>query len=273
MAQNNNNEHNSSRHVELNTPMPTHNSCQPRTNCSMHAGRHVIEGTVERNSWGKSRCEWMCCFSNTGGLHCTSGDAPLETHNLTHHNSWQPRSKCRMCAERRLIEDAVEHNSLGKSKCEWMCHIPNTKGLYCTSVDAPLETHNATHNTTWQPRSNWGVFAGRSIVEDAIERNRHPPWCHVTKSNSLLSRRTQVASNAYKDKPHKFARGTTKHKRGVNADRKWYKQIQFLKDVQVCNVASNKRVQYMSSNYIRKNIVVCNGGDTTSDAIKKYIGF
>ncbi len=51
-------------------------------------------------------------------------------------------------------------------------------------------------------------------------------------------------------------------------DRKWYKQIKYLKDVQVCNVASNRKVQYMSSDYIRKNIVVCNGGGTTSNAIK-----
>ncbi len=46
---------------------------------------------------------------------------------------------------------------------------------------------------------------------------------------------------------------------------KQYKQI-YLKDLQVCNVTSNRRVQYMSSGYIRKNIVVCDGGDTTSDA-------
>jgi hypothetical protein len=204
-----------------------------------------------------------------------SGDAPLETHNLTHHNPWQPRSNCRMCAERSAIEDAIECNSWGKSECEWMCCVLNTKGLYFTSVDAPLETHNITHNTTWQPRSNWGIFAGRCIVEveDTVERNTHPPWCHVTKSNSPLSRRTQVATNAYKDSPHKSARRTTKHKRGVNADRKRYKQIQYLKDVQVCNVTSNRRVQYMSLDYIRKNIVVCNGGDTTSDAIKNTQAF
>jgi hypothetical protein len=154
MAQNINNEHNSSRYVDLNTPMPTHNSRQPRTNCSMHAGRRLIEDAVEHNSWGKSGCEWMCRFSNTVGLHCTSGNAPLETHNLTHHNPWQSRTNCRMCAEISVIDDAVECNSWGKSKCEWMCHIPNTKGLYRTSIDAPLETHNLTHNTTWQPRSN-----------------------------------------------------------------------------------------------------------------------
>jgi hypothetical protein len=178
-----------------------------------------------------------------------------------------------MCAERSVIKDAVERNSWGKFECEWMCCIPNIKGLYHISIDAPLETHNVTHNTTWQPRSNWGIFTGRSIEEDAVEHNTHPPWCHVTKSNSPSSRRTQVAANAYKDKPHKSASHTTKHKRGVKVDRKRYKQIQFLKDVQVYNVASNRRVQYMSSNYIRKNIVVCNRCDTTSNAIKNILDF
>ncbi len=171
MAQNINNEHNSSRHVDFNTPMPTHNPRQPRTNCSMHAGRCVIEDADERNSWGKSGCEWMCHFPNTGGLHRTYGDAPLETHNLIHHNPWQPITACRMCAERSVIEDAVEGKSWGKSECEWIFWIPNTKRLYHTSIDAPLETHNNTHNTTWQLRSNWRVFAGRSIEDDAIRHN------------------------------------------------------------------------------------------------------
>ncbi len=89
----------------------------------------------------------------------------------------------------------------------------------------------------------------------------------MSKSNSSLSRRIQVAANAYKDKPHKSARHPPKHKRGVNTDRKQYKEINYLKDVQVCIVTSNRRVQYMSSDYIRKNIVVCNGGDTTSDVM------
>jgi hypothetical protein len=115
MAQNIINEHNSSRHVDFSTPMPTHNSWQPKTNCLMRAGRRDIEDAIERNSWGKSGCEWMCCFPNTGGLHRTSGDAPPDT----------------------------------------------------------------------------GVFAGRSIEEDAVGRNTHPAWCHVSKSNSLLSRRTK----------------------------------------------------------------------------------
>jgi hypothetical protein len=82
-----------------------------------------------------------------------------------------------------------------------------------------------------------------------------------------------VAANVYKDKPHKSARHTIKHKRGVNADRKRYKQLKYLKDAQVCNATSNRWVQYMSSDYIRKNIVVCNGGDTTANAIKNTSAF
>jgi hypothetical protein len=49
---------------------------------------------------------------------------------------------------------------------------------------------------------------------------------------------------------------------------KHYKQVKYLKDVQVCNVASNRKVQFMTSDSIRRNIVVCDGGDTTDDAIQ-----
>jgi len=47
----------------------------------------VVEDAVERNSWGMSRCEQMCHFPITGGLHRTSGDAPLETPTLQHPSS------------------------------------------------------------------------------------------------------------------------------------------------------------------------------------------
>ncbi len=94
MAQNMINERNSSRHEEINAPMPTHTSWQPRTNCRMCAGRSVIEDAVEHNSRGKFGCEWMCRFPNTIGLHRTSGDAPLETHTLTNNTSLQLRTNC-----------------------------------------------------------------------------------------------------------------------------------------------------------------------------------
>ena len=73
---------------------------------------------------------------------------------------------------------------------------------------------------------------------------------------------------AYKDKSHKSASRMTKHKRCTNANQKRYKQVKYLKDVQVCNVASNRKVQFMTSDSIRRNIDVCDGGDTTDDAIQ-----
>ena len=59
------------------------NYCQPEliTRGGMNEGS-VVEDAVEHNSWGKSRCEQMCCLPNTGGLHRTSGDAHLETPTL-----------------------------------------------------------------------------------------------------------------------------------------------------------------------------------------------
>jgi hypothetical protein len=71
-----------------------------------------------------------------------------------------------------------------------------------------------------------------------------------------------------KDKSHKSASRMTKHKRCTNADQKHYKQVKYLKDVQVCNVASNRKVQFMTSDSIRRNIGLCDGGDTTDDAIQ-----
>ncbi len=61
--------------------------------------------------------------------------------------------------------------------------------------------------------------------------------------------------------------------KNTNTDRKQYKQINFLKDVKACNVESNNRVQYLSLDYIRKNIVVCNGSDTISYAIQNTLAF
>ncbi len=46
----------------------------------------VVEDAVERNSWGKSRSVRLCRFPNTGGLHRTSGNAPLDTQNISLDN-------------------------------------------------------------------------------------------------------------------------------------------------------------------------------------------
>jgi hypothetical protein len=117
------------------------NYCQPElmTRGRMLREGSVVEDAVERNSWGKSRCEQMCRFvPNTGGgLHRTSGDAPLETPTLR-----DPELMTRgwMLREGSVVEDAVERNSWGKSRCEQICRFPNTGGLRRTSGDAPLET-------------------------------------------------------------------------------------------------------------------------------------
>ena len=60
------------------------NYCQPEIiTCGGICEGSVVEDAVERNySWGKSRCEQMCHFPNRGGLHRTSGGAPLETPTL-----------------------------------------------------------------------------------------------------------------------------------------------------------------------------------------------
>jgi len=46
----------------------------------------VVEDAVEHNSWGKSRSDRKCRFPNTGGLHRTSGNAPLDTQNISLNN-------------------------------------------------------------------------------------------------------------------------------------------------------------------------------------------
>ncbi len=74
------------RHVRFNAIMPTYTSRQPEDMNAVHDLGCVVEDAIERNSRGKSRSDRMCCFPNTGGLHCTSGDAPFETQNFTHDN-------------------------------------------------------------------------------------------------------------------------------------------------------------------------------------------
>ncbi len=46
----------------------------------------VVEDAVERNCWGKSRSDRNCRFPNTGGLHRTSGNAPLDTQIISLNN-------------------------------------------------------------------------------------------------------------------------------------------------------------------------------------------
>jgi hypothetical protein len=146
--------------------------------------------------------------------------------------------------EGSVVEDAIERNSWGKSRCEQMCRFPITGGLHRTSGDAPVETPTL--------------------------QNPVPVWCHVHKSNTSSSKQTQVAAVAYKQILHQPVKHSTKHKRSLKTNRKCHKQIFKLKDVVIGNgIFTPKR---LSLNYIRNNIVVCDGGATDSDAIKSRYG-
>jgi hypothetical protein len=163
-----------------------------------------------------------------------------------------------------------------------MCCFPNTRGLHRTSGDAPLETPTLDHPALL-PRC--GIHK-QSVVEDDVERTswgkskdapletptllnpasyQTPARCHVHKSKSSSSRRTQVAAVACRYKQHESVRHSTKHRRGLNTDRKRHKQIINLKDVVVGKVPLSKKVQCLSMNYMRNNIVVCDESDTDSD--------
>jgi hypothetical protein len=132
----------------------------------------------------------------------------------------------------------VERATRGKSGCESKCRFPNTGGLHCTSGDAPLETH--------------------------------PPFSYVHNSNSPSSKRTQVVSSAFRVNRNESARHSTKHRRVLNANRKKYKQLHHLKDVQISRTAL-KKVKLLDFDYIKKNVVVCDGGDNESNGIQNRL--
>ncbi len=156
------------QHVRFNAIMPTYTSGQPEDMNAVPDLGLVVEGAIERNSWGKSRSDQMCRFPNIRGLHCTSGDASFETQNFTHDNDTESS------------------------------HIATA--AFC-----------ANSNINWQTGAMSEVMGG-------MGQSLHRSWCHVNKSYTPLSRRTQVAACAYKDKSHKSASRMTKHKRCTNAD-------------------------------------------------------
>jgi len=168
--------------------------CQDMEPAVRDLGR-VVEDAVERNSWGKSRSDRKCRFPNTGGLHRTSGNAPLDTQNISLNNG----------------------TILGS-------HIGPTKTHTCKIND---------HGSTITP-----IVGGTSTTPTS-----NPSWCHVNKSNTPSSKRTQVAACAFKEKSLNSASRITKHKRHTNTKRKRYKQVKFLKKVKICNVALSRRVK------------------------------
>ncbi len=131
--------------------------------------------------------------------------------------------------EGNVVEAAIDRTSWGKSK------------------DAPLETPTLLNPASYQA----------------------PAWCHVHKSTSSSSRRTQVAAVAYRYKQYELLRHSTKHRQCLDTDRKRHKQIINLKGVTVGKVPLSEKVQCLEMSYIRNNIVVCDGGDTDPDGKKK----
>jgi hypothetical protein len=172
--------------------------------------KRVVGTAVERNSWGKSRCDLMCRFPDMGGLHRTPGDAPLDTRNMS------------------------------QSRGDLKRRFPNTGGLHQNPGNTPHDTRNTTQVSL---RSHTGTkpFHATSIIKlgttitpivGDIEMTTHSPsWCHVNQSLTPSSKRTRVAASAYKDTSFKSAPRFTKHKRCNNAIRKHYKQVRFLKEV------------------------------------------
>jgi len=107
-------------------------------------------------------------FQGTQCQHIALNLTMAHEHNIAQHHIETPNKHCQMelltrgMSEGSVVEDAVERNSWGKSRCEQMCHFPITGGLHRTSGDAPLETPTL--------------------------QNPVPVWCHVHKSNSSSSK-------------------------------------------------------------------------------------
>ncbi len=136
----------------------------------------------------------------------------------------------------RIVEVAVERNSWGKSRSDMMCRFPNTGGLHHTSGNAPFDTQNISYdNGTFGSHTKGPTKTHTCKINDhgrtinpivwGTTPTSNPSWCHINKSNTPLSKRTQVAACAFKGKLHKSASRMKKHKRDTNTNQKHYKQV------------------------------------------------
>ena len=128
-----------------------------------------------------------------------------------------------------FVANVVERSSWEKSRRGRKCRFPPKGGLHHTSGDASLETH--------------------------LEI---PNWCHAYKSQSPSSRRTRAAAVEYQIVSQTHRGHSTKHRRCVNENRKRFKQGNYLREIKSRKVAS-LNIQCLSTDFIKNNIVVCNG--------------
>ena len=128
-----------------------------------------------------------------------------------------------------VVANVVERSSWEKSGCGRKCRFPAKGGLHHTSGDASLVT-----------------------------KPEIPSWCHVYKSQSVSSKRTRVAAMQYKIMSQVCQKHSTKHRQCVHANRKKFKHHNHLREVKLNKVASS-RIQFLSNDFLKNNIVVCNG--------------
>ncbi len=130
-----------------------------------------------------------------------------------------------------VVENVVERSSWEKSRRGCKCRFPPKGGLHHTSGDASLET-----------------------------RLEIPNWCYAYKSQSPSSRRTCAAAAEYRIVSQIHWGHSKNHRRCVSVNRKRFKQRNYLHKVKSRKVAS-LNIQCLSTDFIKNNIVVCNGGN------------
>jgi len=136
-----------------------------------------------------------------------------------------------------VVANVVECSSWEKSRRGRKCRFPPKGGLHHTSGDASLETPL-----------------------------KIPNWCHVYKAKSSSSRRTRAAAVEYQIVSQIHQGHSTNHRRRINGNRKRFKQRTCLREVKSSKVAS-LNIQCLSTDFIKNNIVVCDGGNDPKCAL------
>ncbi len=130
-----------------------------------------------------------------------------------------------------VVENVLERSSWEKSRHGRKCCFPPKGGLHHTSGDASLET-----------------------------RLEIPNWCYAYKSQSPSYRRTCAAAAEYRIVSQIHWGHSTNHRRCVSMNRKRFKQHNYLREVKSRKVVP-LNIQCLSTDFIKNNIVVCNGGN------------